>query len=59
MSESMDPRLKTASTLRASSHDHALAQVEKWMEIIREIGREQQDQPKLYAEPSALEPTTE
>lgn len=59
MSESTGPALKSAATLRATGHGHALAQVEKWMEIIREISREQQGQSKLYAEPGALEPTTE
>ncbi|HEY2526976.1 MAG TPA: hypothetical protein VGJ20_03345 [Xanthobacteraceae bacterium] len=59
MSESIDPPLKSASTPRAACRGHALAQVEKWMEIIREISREQQGQAKIYAEPGALEPTTE
>jgi hypothetical protein len=59
MSESTDPAPKSASTLRVTCRGDALAQVEKWMEVIREIGREQQGQSKHYAEPGALEPTTE
>jgi hypothetical protein len=41
MSETVDTQSKPSAT-RNSTDKHALAQVEKWMAIIREISRERQ-----------------
>lgn len=41
MSGSSTKTPKAASIPGASADEHALAQVEKWMAMIREIGREQ------------------
>jgi hypothetical protein len=43
MSETADTQSKPA-TMRGTSDKQALAQVEKWMAIIREISRERQGQ---------------
>jgi hypothetical protein len=42
-----DTQSKPASTPRESSDQHALAQVEKWMAMIKEISHERQGPPKL------------
>ncbi len=48
MSETANTQSKPGS-MRSSSYDkQAFAQVEKWMAMIREIGRERQGQTKLY-----------
>jgi hypothetical protein len=47
MSEAADAQLKPVTKRGAASDKHALAQVEKWMDTIREIGREAQAQAKL------------
>ena len=49
MSESVATQPKLAPTRRAASDAYALAHVEKWMAMIREISREQQGQPRLRA----------
>jgi hypothetical protein len=41
MSETADTQQKPAA-MRNTAEKHALAQVEKWMAIIREISRERQ-----------------
>ena len=40
---------KPATMRGAASDERVLAQVEKWMAMIREISREQQAQSKLHA----------
>jgi hypothetical protein len=47
MSESADTQSKLASTPSESSDTHALAQVEKWLAMIRELNREQQESTEL------------
>lgn len=49
MSESVPIQPKPVSLERGSAEERALAQVEKWMAMIREINREQQELPKLPA----------
>jgi hypothetical protein len=44
MPQTVDAQSKPASMRGGSSAKQALAQVEKWMAIIREISREQQAQ---------------
>ena len=45
MSETADTELKAVAMRGSASEKHALAQVEKWMAMIREISRERQAQP--------------
>ena len=47
MSETADTQSKRAAMRGDSSDKQALAQVEKWMAMIREISRERQGQTKL------------
>jgi hypothetical protein len=49
MSEPAHAPSKPASTRGPASDERVLAQVEKWMAMIREINREQQAKPKLHA----------
>ncbi len=42
-----DTQSKSAAPPSESSDKHALAQVEKWMAMIREISHERQGPPKL------------
>lgn len=49
MPEPAHTPLKPASTRSAASDDRVLAQVEKWMAMIREIARDQQARPQLRA----------
>lgn len=49
MSEAADKQPRPATKRDAAADRHALAQVEKWMDMIREIGRERQGQAKFCA----------
>ncbi len=49
MSESAQTQSKPATTRGTASDERVLAQVEKWMAMIREINRDQQAQPTLRA----------
>jgi len=44
MSETADPQPKSAAMHGSAADQQALAQVEKWMALIREISRERQGQ---------------
>ena len=46
MSDPVDPPLMPPSPRRAATDRRILAYVEKWMVMIREISREQQEQAK-------------
>jgi hypothetical protein len=48
MSEAADTQPRPAPKRDAAADKHALAQVEKWLDMIREIGHERQGQAKLY-----------
>ncbi len=49
MPEPVQTQSKPASTRGSASDERVLAQVEKWMAMIREINRDQQAQPTLRA----------
>ena len=49
MSEPAQTPSKPTSTRGPASDARVLAQVEKWMAMIREMSREQQAKPKLHA----------
>jgi hypothetical protein len=49
MPEPAHTPLKPASIRGVASDDRVLAQIEKWMAMIREIARDQQARPPLQA----------
>jgi len=47
MSQPAHTPSQPASTRGTEANDRVLAQIEKWMAMIREIARDQQSQPQL------------